>query len=871
MTMKSESEPSGTSSPFAPSTETAKATEEMKKQSLAEMLSHQQPSLVSPEASSPVVTPPKISPSPTPAKPPEASSSPASQQTATVKIKTPPPPHTTAATPVAPEIKPPLVPSQHHDPSCLTSAEPSHAITQGTKQSIQQEESEPRGPAVPAASFASSGSAYVAPPQRLGAMPSSTVQHSVAHVAAPISFAPKEPTEPQPRLFQGILGAVKQRLLIEMIDAVKSSFKIIICDKTGAEILNRAFRMHDLMEHDVILVEDILVARQPVLTSPALYFINPGNSESVNALVEDWKGRARYKEAHVFWTSRAQDAVLHRLGKERPLVNAMCSMKDMMLGFKVDETLLFTLEENIELWRLFPSIGRPLLETDHLPSVEKLLEVLHTLDAGMPIIRYHSDSPAAENYARKLLKEADKLKRTKELSYGATDRPIVIIVDRCCDLFEPLVHHRTYQALREELFPLVDGVYNQKYQGRKGESLKRLVIMDELDEYWTSYRHESFHVCLRVFQEELKKLVADHPSLAHGLPKKRVGVEEAGSTLRAIPEFLDKQSKLSAHVDVCTHITQEYAKQQLQAVVDAELDIVLNRRSSTKELLTSIKAVCGDESVPRDVRVRLLVLTCVILTEKELPPEERLTMISSCGLVDEMQPFLNILPQLMSRVFKTGLTSLRKHSRSHGGDASPLPNGEGGLLKKGGSSGSMERPKLLHYQSFARHILEKAIQDTLTKTEFPFVSSEAANAALRQSKKDGQPSSNKYTSLRVKTNIAGGAGENLIDLGFEGRYTLKGHTKVILFVLGGATYGEARVAYELAKEYGREVIVGGSHMVQTKDFLDGLRTLGMEKGFPGKEELWSPSNGKTPASHRGKTTSNVSSSSADSDDAEGIL
>lgn len=49
--------------------------------------------------------------------------------------------------------------------------------------------------------------------------------------------------------------------------------------------------------------------------------------------------------------------------------------------------------------------------------------------------------------------------------------------------------------------------------------------------------------------------------------------------------------------------------------------------------------------------------------------------------------------------------------------------------------------------------------------------------------------------------------------------------KVILFVAGGITYSEMRVAYELSEHFNREVIVGGSEILLPKPYVEAIRSL----------------------------------------------
>ncbi|KAJ2765808.1 syntaxin binding protein 1 [Coemansia nantahalensis] len=52
--------------------------------------------------------------------------------------------------------------------------------------------------------------------------------------------------------------------------------------------------------------------------------------------------------------------------------------------------------------------------------------------------------------------------------------------------------------------------------------------------------------------------------------------------------------------------------------------------------------------------------------------------------------------------------------------------------------------------------------------------------------------------------------------------------RIILFIVGGATFSEIRAAEEVARKHGREVIVGSTHIIEPEDYLYEISTLSFE-------------------------------------------
>ncbi|RNC52011.1 syntaxin binding protein 1 [Trypanosoma cruzi] len=73
-----------------------------------------------------------------------------------------------------------------------------------------------------------------------------------------------------------VCGCVRDYISCQMLNAVHGSFKVFFCDAHTASVLSCSLRPHGLMEHDMTLLEDLLTPRQPIMSSPALYFFRGG-------------------------------------------------------------------------------------------------------------------------------------------------------------------------------------------------------------------------------------------------------------------------------------------------------------------------------------------------------------------------------------------------------------------------------------------------------------------------------------------------------------------------------------------------------------------------------------------------------------------
>ncbi|RNE97575.1 putative syntaxin binding protein [Trypanosoma conorhini] len=647
---------------------------------------------------------------------------------------------------------------------------------------------------------------------------------------------------PQHEPSNGIRGCVRRYIFHHMLDAVPGSFKVVICDSHAAAVLNCSLRVHDLMEHGVTLLEDLAAPRQPIISSPALYFFAPEEA-AVRRVIEDWAAKDPYAEAHLFALGCTPERHLQQLAQAR-VAPRVVSFKDMLLEFSAPESLVFHLGMEDAFAPLLSPLPQPTREFVLDVAASRLVSVFHVLNSGVPFIHYQNRSNICHAFAKTFFEKLAKLCYDEpdfKKGENVRGKPVLVILDRGFDTVAPLVHQRTYQCLLDDLMPLENGVYEQTFKNRAGEDAKREYAIDEDDVYWCSYRHRFFAQCLEELPAALNELHAEHPALAQGL-EKRTDLAELGGAVRGLLEFQEKQAKLSLHIDICSRLMGLYREQRLAEVCEVEQDIAAERRPF-KENLESVRRLTKDAAIPEPVRLRLLLLFAAASNTEEFTEAKKQQLLQGCGLASKAHLFAN-LEQLTRRVGRTRC----------GG---PAP-------ERGERASSLSLPNAATdgdpFLNQAYAIMESVARNTLNSADYPAMSSpyeartsaaggEAATdttvrkktlrvglslAAMRQDHAVGQ---NGTGGGGGKYNGAAGAnaepfqkgrgkGENLLDLGGSGgMIALRNPQRIVLFVLGGVTCSERRAAYEISKKYGREVILGGTSMLRPEVFVQELGSL----------------------------------------------
>jgi hypothetical protein len=108
--------------------------------------------------------------------------------------------------------------------------------------------------------------------------------------------------------------------IMEMVNKVKpaNEWKILVLDHHTTRIANAAISMHEITEHGVTCVEDLMRNREPFRKYEAIYFISP-LEESVDKVISDFqdKSNAKYAAAHLFFSSRMSPAASNSFKRYR--------------------------------------------------------------------------------------------------------------------------------------------------------------------------------------------------------------------------------------------------------------------------------------------------------------------------------------------------------------------------------------------------------------------------------------------------------------------------------------------------------------------------------------------------------------------------
>ena len=163
----------------------------------------------------------------------------------------------------------------------------------------------------------------------------------------------------------------------------------------------------------------------------------------------------------------------------------------------------------------------------HATNVGKIVSLCVTL-GEYPIIRYyrprnpsHEASVLCSHLARFVQDEIDQFAKYNRDFPPPSPRPrgVLFIVDRTMDMFAPLVHEFTYQAMAHDLLRISDSsklTYETVINAGTPQEEKKMLEIGDNDRIWVDYRHLHMKDVLENLAADFAKFRAANSQFSEG-------------------------------------------------------------------------------------------------------------------------------------------------------------------------------------------------------------------------------------------------------------------------------------------------------------------------------------------------------------------
>lgn len=378
---------------------------------------------------------------------------------------------------------------------------------------------------------------------------------------------------------------------------------------------------------------------------------------------------------------------------------------------------------------------------------------------------------------------------------------VLIITDRSMDLFAPLLHEFTYQAMAHDLLPLMDRdkvtyktVLNE---GQKDQEEKEMEI-GEKDTIWVENRHRHMKDTIEKLMGDFQKFINENPHFTNK-DGEATSLNAIKDMMAGLPQFQQLKEAYSLHLTMAQECMNIFEHRKLMdlALVEQSMATGLDEDfRKPKNLADQVVRLLDDEAVGSADRLRLIMMYIMYRDGVINVDVDRLLAHSSLPTQDG---------EVISNLHFLGARMIKPTIKDNKPPAQPLFQ-----RKVTPPAAGDEELTISRYEPMLKLMLDDLAKGTLDQTIFPYTKPPLDNPE-EQYQTQGSLRSTKPTWAKNRMSV------------------VENRQRIIVFMAGGATYSESRVCYESSKTTGRDVFLATSHMLDPKLFIKQITELSVDR------------------------------------------
>ena len=541
-----------------------------------------------------------------------------------------------------------------------------------------------------------------------------------------------------------------------------------------------------------VAVELINEQRHPDQQFDALYILQ-ATSRNVDLLVADFARRPLYASAHVFFVNPLDDR-LFKILTNSPASRYMKNLIELFLDFFPLESQLYSFRNSHSFLMLYNPECRSLREREVKTISSKMISLCASL-GEYPVIRYHRPQLQIDGFGSEISTKVANLIQTELDEYARNNsdfpppssrpRSTLLILDRSIDIVAPLVHEFTYQSMAHDLIDFENGTkYKFEIEGPNGLEEKTMGL-EEDDTLWTEIRHMHMRETIDMLMQEFNTFIAENTNFTD--KDKATSLNDMRDMLASLPQFQETRDRFSLHMALAQECMKIFEQRKLPLIGLVEQNCAVRWTSDgrlPKTVLEEMVPLLADPALSVSDRQRLLLL--YIIFKDGLLEEDLKKLVMHAGLSSrEAVVFKNL--DLLGLKATTDLKAHKNWSKVARRRKIPETDEDAYEISR--------------YVPALQYILESLQNGTLSKENFPFTKDEPVDATIKS----------QGSLRRARPNWA------------KQRPAVRDdRQRVIVYIIGGATYSEARVAYQLSESQNVEVILGSSDFITPERFVKNL-------------------------------------------------
>lgn len=588
----------------------------------------------------------------------------------------------------------------------------------------------------------------------------------------------------------------------------------------------------DLLEHVTAVDKIDSTKRKAQPSVEAIYLLQP-NVSNINRINNDFESSpAKYRAGHVRFLPGMNSKLNDLYNRKVYIQRYISSTAILQIAFYPKEFQMFqTMGIDKPLQLFFNKQCTDLIAKTVEKTINSLLNIC-IITGEYPIVRFKSAPEneiqltkavtLAEKVAVEFQAAIDNYARANENFPPPSDRPraILLITDRTLDLFSPILHDFSYQAMAYDLVPTINlktNVYKYSAENEKGEKEEKSTrLMDIYDADWVELKHRHIIDAQAELSAKLQKIIDANPLLVD-----RSKVKNTTDLLTVVAHlkgFDEDRRRLVLHktlIEECLSINQT---RSLAEWADAEqtlacfgVDVNGNKVPNITE--TIFPSLLSKNSSITD-KVRYIITYA--LYRGGIIEEDFIKLLAFAGIDKSHEHFPNFMT-LMKNFDSLGFKLIKDSPKAKPFQREWFHD----IITNDPNVYNTSR-----YIPAVGNLVSKLIANPLylNEDDFPYVKDKPIQLLDEENIMfSGTASAMSSTSLRNQHHKAAWTKSSTNAASNQPRQ------RIIYYIMGGVTYGEIKAAYDQSNLKNKDVFIGSDSIITPLMFMQSVERLSSER------------------------------------------
>ncbi|KAG5488440.1 hypothetical protein JIQ42_00046 [Leishmania sp. Namibia] len=381
-----------------------------------------------------------------------------------------------------------------------------------------------------------------------------------------------------------------------------AGLKVLLCDDAVRDILSVAYSQHQLLQHNVVLV-DMLAnqERYPMKHFSCVILCRPSAASLASVYQELAEGN--FASYDIYFTDMLDSALVQSLASA-DVLNLVSSVGELYISsVPVTEWVCLMQLKSSPLTKGTSLVMNPITYSQWDPkSLERMSEGIISMllsSNRRPVIRYRGGSKVSEKLATEVAARMRKVHATFP-DLKATES-VLVIVDRKDDPITPLLMPWTYEAMIHELIGFQRGneVVIDDPDAKPEDRVH--IVTPQTDTFFGQHRYDDWgQVCVAV--SEMVKAYKE----MNKFDRNTVSLDEIKNFMNRFPEARKQSVQVTRHCAITSELVAEINGRNLTRLSVLEQDIVLNNNVTEHSRL--VLEVVQDPKTDVDDALRIVML-----------------------------------------------------------------------------------------------------------------------------------------------------------------------------------------------------------------------------------------------------------------------